>query len=208
MKNLEIIGFIGAALMVATLAMKTMIPLRVVGIAGSILQIAFAVSAGITPMLIQHGILLPLNAYRLYEQMRLVRKVRNASNKDLSMNCLMPFMTKRQVNAGQILFHKGDPAGEMFIVASGRLRLNKIAVDVLPGGVVGELGLLAPTSSAHKRSNVSKTPKSCGSVMIASSRFTSRIRALVSTCCVSQARAYFRISLSFTRLEHLNFASS
>ena len=56
----------------------------------------------------------------------------------------MPFMTKRQVNAGQILFHKGDPAGAMFIVASGRLRLNEIAVDVLPGGVVGELGLLAP----------------------------------------------------------------
>jgi len=32
----------------------------------------------------------------------------------------------------------------MFIVSSGRLRLSEIAVDVLPGGVVGELGLLAP----------------------------------------------------------------
>jgi CRP/FNR family transcriptional regulator, cyclic AMP receptor protein len=53
-------------------------------------------------------------------------------------------MTKRRVNAGQILFHKGDPAGEMFMVASGRLRLSEIAVDVLPGGVVGEMGLLAP----------------------------------------------------------------
>jgi CRP-like cAMP-binding protein len=30
------------------------------------------------------------------------------------------------------------------MVASGRLRLREIAVDVLPGGVVGELGLLAP----------------------------------------------------------------
>jgi hypothetical protein len=134
---LEIVGFIGAALAIATLAMKAMIPLRVVGIASSIFQIAFAASTGVTPMLIQHVILLPLNAYRLYEHMRLVRRVRNASNKDLSMNCLMPFMTKRQVNAGQILFQKGDPAGEMFTVASGRLRLNEIAV-------VGELGLLAP----------------------------------------------------------------
>jgi CRP/FNR family transcriptional regulator, cyclic AMP receptor protein len=144
MRYFEIIGFIGAALMVATLAMKAMIPLRVVGIASSIFQIAFAVSAGITPMLIQHGILLPLNAYRLHEQMRLVRRVRSASNGDLSMNCLLPFMTRRQVSAGQILFHKGDPAGEMFMVTSGRLRLGEIAVDVLPGGVVGELGLLAP----------------------------------------------------------------
>jgi CRP-like cAMP-binding protein len=57
---------------------------------------------------------------------------------------LIPFMTKRRVKAGQILFRKGQPANEMFIVTSGRLRLSEIAVDVLPGGVVGELGLLAP----------------------------------------------------------------
>ena len=37
--------------MVATLAMKAMIPLRVVGIASNIFQIAFALSVGITPML-------------------------------------------------------------------------------------------------------------------------------------------------------------
>jgi hypothetical protein len=40
--NIEIIGFIAAALMVVTLAMKTMIPLRAVFIIGSIFQIAFA----------------------------------------------------------------------------------------------------------------------------------------------------------------------
>jgi hypothetical protein len=45
---IEIIGVIGAALMVATLAMKSMIPLRILGIASSIFQISFAVSAGIT----------------------------------------------------------------------------------------------------------------------------------------------------------------
>jgi CRP/FNR family transcriptional regulator, cyclic AMP receptor protein len=144
MKNIEVIGFIGAGLMVVTLAMRTMIPLRMVGIASSIFQIVFAVSAGITPMLVQHGILLPMNAYRLYQQMRLLRKVRTASNQDLSMDWLMPYMTKRQVRAGQILFQKGQPADEMFIVTSGHLRLRESVVDVLPGSVVGELGLLAP----------------------------------------------------------------
>jgi CRP/FNR family transcriptional regulator, cyclic AMP receptor protein len=137
MKYFEIIGFIGAALMVTTLAMKAMIPLRVVGIASNIFQIAFALSVGITPMLIQHGILLPVNAYRLYEHLRLVRKVRNASNRDFSLNCLLPFMSKRQVNAGQVLFRKDDPAREMFMVASGRLRLREIAVDVLPAAWSG-----------------------------------------------------------------------
>jgi len=109
MRYFEIVGFIGAALMVATLAMKAMIPLRVVGIVSNVFQIAFALSVGITPMLIQHSILLPLNAYRLYEQLRLVRKIRGASNKDLSMNCLVPFMTKCRFNTGQTLFYKNDP---------------------------------------------------------------------------------------------------
>jgi CRP/FNR family cyclic AMP-dependent transcriptional regulator len=143
-ETIQIIGFVGAALMVATLAMRTMIPLRVAGIVSSIFQIVFALLAGITPMLIQHSILLPMNAYRLHEQMRLIRKVRKASNEDLSMDRLMPFLTERHVEAGQVLFRKGQPADEMFIVMSGRLRLSEIAADVLPGGVVGELGLLAP----------------------------------------------------------------
>jgi CRP/FNR family transcriptional regulator, cyclic AMP receptor protein len=144
MKFIEIIGFIGAGLMVTTLTMRTMVPLRAIAIASSVFQIIFAVLAGITPMLVQHGILLPINAYRLYEQMRLVRKVRVAGNEDLSMDWLMPFMTKRRVEAGQILFHKGQPAGEMFIVTSGQLWLKEIGMAVALDGVVGELGLLAP----------------------------------------------------------------
>jgi hypothetical protein len=37
------------------------------------------------------------------------------------------------------------------MVTSGRLRLIEIAVDVLPGGVVGELGLLTPNHYALMR---------------------------------------------------------
>jgi CRP/FNR family transcriptional regulator, cyclic AMP receptor protein len=146
MNHIELVGFLGAGLMVVTLAMRTMIPLRMVGIASNVVQIAFALLAGITPMLVQHVILLPMNGYRLLEQLRLVRKLRTASDGDLSMDWLIPYMSKRRVRAGEILFHKGDAADEMFIVATGRLRLNEIAVDVLPGAVVGELGLLAPNN--------------------------------------------------------------
>lgn len=140
----EILGFVGAGLMVVTLAMRTMVPLRVVGIVSSICQIGFALLAGILPMLIQHSILLPMNMYRLYEQMRLVRRLKAASASDLSMDWLVPFMTRRDVRAGEVLFKKGDQADEMFIVVGGKLRLHEIGVDVVPGGVVGELALLAP----------------------------------------------------------------
>src|SRR3954451_21215442 len=74
MNHIELIGFLGAGLMIVTLAMRTMIPLRMVGIASNVVQIAFAVLAGITPMLIQHAILLPMNVYRHAEQLRLVKK--------------------------------------------------------------------------------------------------------------------------------------
>ena len=50
-----------------------------------------------------------------YEQMRLVRKIRSANNNDFSMSCLVPFMTKRRLRGGQIVFRKNDPAGEMFM---------------------------------------------------------------------------------------------
>ena len=45
-------------------------------------------------MLIQHSVPLPTNAYRLYEQTMLVRRVRKASNEGLSMDWLMPYMTE------------------------------------------------------------------------------------------------------------------
>ena len=140
----EIIGFAGAALMVMTLAMRTMISLRVTGIVSSIVQIVFASLAGIWPMLIQHGILLPMNMYRLFEQIRLISRLKVASSGDLSMSWLMPYMHRRNVEAGHILFNKGDAADEMYIVVEGKLRLHEIGADVLPGAVVGELGLLAP----------------------------------------------------------------
>jgi hypothetical protein len=88
LRFIEILGFIGGGLTVVMLAMRTMIPLRVVGIASNIFQIAFGALAGVTPMLIQHGVLLPVNTYRLFEQMRLVKQVREASAVDLSMDWL------------------------------------------------------------------------------------------------------------------------
>jgi len=144
MPKVEIVGYIGAGLMVVTLAMRTMIPLRVVGIVSSAFQIAFALLAGITPMLIQHGILLPMNAWRLHQQLQLIRKLRVASTGDLSMEWLLPLMDKRAVKAGQTLFRKGDAADAMFVVGSGRLRLKESGLNVEPGAVVGELGLVSP----------------------------------------------------------------
>jgi CRP-like cAMP-binding protein len=98
------------------------------------------------PALILHIVLLPLNAVRLYQMVQLVEKVKLASRGDLSMSWLKPFMNKRQVNAGDVIFRTGDPASDMYYTVTGRYRLVEIETEVRPGEVIGELGLIAPDS--------------------------------------------------------------
>ena len=144
MQYIEYVGYAGAALMILTLAMKTMVPLRMVGIASNCCSIIYGFLAGIHPMFIQHSILLPLNIWRLYEMLKLIRQVKEASEGDHSMDWIKPLMSKHPVNAGEVLFNKGDEAEYMYFVVSGKLRLREMGRDILPGAIVGELGFLAP----------------------------------------------------------------
>jgi hypothetical protein len=70
----------GASLfIVATASTKTMVPLRILAIVTSCILIAFyAVTHAWVPMALQ-AIALPLNAYRLYQMIVLIRNVREAS---------------------------------------------------------------------------------------------------------------------------------
>lgn len=140
----ELLGYLAAACTLAACSMKTMIPLRIAGIASNCLFIIYGFFGSFYPPLFLHLILLPLNISRLYQMIRLVKKVREASRSDLSMDWLKPFMTKRRYRKGDVLFRKGDAAAEMFYTVTGRFRLNEAGIDVAPGQVFGELGLLAP----------------------------------------------------------------
>jgi hypothetical protein len=144
MTVIEGIGYTAAATGVAMIAMQTMIPLRLTGIAHNICSIVFGLLAGVYPTVIQHTILLPLNTLRLFEMMRLIKQVKAARAGDFSVEWLRPFMTRRQVHSGEILFRKGDDADHMYLVLDGHFHLVEINIDVVPGTVVGELGMLSP----------------------------------------------------------------
>jgi CRP/FNR family transcriptional regulator, cyclic AMP receptor protein len=137
-------GYLGALLVITTYSMRTMVPLRIAGLCSNIAMIAYGFFLPAYPVLILHLILFPLNLWRLREMLDLIREVTAAATGDLSMDWLKPFMDKRTLKAGQILFRRGDVADEMFFVISGRLRLRELGVDILPGNLVGELGMLAP----------------------------------------------------------------
>jgi len=144
MKSVELVGYLAAAITVATFWMRTMIPLRVAGIGSNLAWIAYGAFAGVYPPLVLHLLVLPLNAVRLRQMINLVRQVRAAHAGDPEMNWLKPFMAARHVQAGEVLFKEGDAADHLLYTVSGRFRLRESGIELAAGRVVGELALLAP----------------------------------------------------------------
>jgi CRP/FNR family transcriptional regulator, cyclic AMP receptor protein len=138
------IGYFAALLVFVSFWMKTMIPLRLLGIASNVVFIVYGYLGAVYPPLILHLVLLPLNAARLREMMRLTQQVEQASKSDLNMDWIKPFSSTRHVKAGAVLFRKGEIAEEMFFVVSGRYLLVESGSEVTQGRVIGELGMVAP----------------------------------------------------------------
>jgi CRP/FNR family transcriptional regulator, cyclic AMP receptor protein len=143
MKLGDFVGYAAAVLVFGTFWMKTMIPLRVLGLASNVLFIAYGYLAGAYPPLVLHMLLFPLNVMRLRQMFLLSRQVAQASAGDLNMDWVKPFTSSHTMNAGDVLFRKGEPADRMFFVVSGRCRLVETGVDIVPGAVVGEMALLS-----------------------------------------------------------------
>jgi CRP-like cAMP-binding protein len=144
----ELFGYLAAALVFWTFYMKTMVPLRLVGIFSNCAFITYGFLNGLYPVLILHAILLPLNGLRLREMQRLTQQVRETTRGEVNdMDWLKPFTSSRRVHAGEVLFRKGDVANDMFVVVSGRFRLKETGIELAPPHVVGELALLAPERS-------------------------------------------------------------
>jgi Cyclic nucleotide-binding domain len=139
-------SFFASIFVVATLSMRTMIPLRVFAILTNIVLIITAVPTHNYPTLILHTVLLPLNTYRLHQMLQLVRNVKKSVNSDLSMEWLKPFMTERQCKAGEVLFYKDEKAESMYYIVSGRYRLVESGIELPVGAIVGEFGMLSPSN--------------------------------------------------------------
>src|SRR5580698_2981986 len=143
MTHAELLGYAAAACVFVTFYMKTMVPLRTVGIVSNVLFIGYGYAVDAYPVLILHVVLLPLNVVRLRQMLTLIKQVEKATKEDLNMLWVKPFSSTRTVAAGEILFRRGDPAHEMFFVVSGRFRIREKYIDLAPGDVFGELGLLS-----------------------------------------------------------------
>jgi hypothetical protein len=140
----EFLGYLASVLVFITFYMKTMVALRCVAVASNIAFIAYGYYEGLLPILILHGLLLPTNLYRLSQIRKLVSESTRFRDTGFPLEPLIPFMSERKVQAGEVLFRKGDRAAGMYYIAKGRIRIPELDVYLGPGEILGEVGLFTP----------------------------------------------------------------
>jgi len=150
---MQIVAWMAAGLVFLSFFMKTIVPLRTLGIVSNVAFIGYAlmgISFGIfdkvLPILVLHVALLPLNAMRLRQVRNTIKSVKSMSGEHASLDALIPFMKHETVKQGQWLFRKGDLADRLFILKKGRIELTEFNKTLEPGAVFGEVGIFSESA--------------------------------------------------------------
>ena len=145
------IGMLGGVFYLASHYMKAMVPLRVLALVSNVLYLIYSplhtdyqiTHLIVMPTFLVNLILLPINAKRLLEIIRLTKQIEQATVESPVTEWLLPHMHLRKHKAGSVLFRKGDKADELMYVASGKLKLQGIDHFIGPGELIGEIGLFS-----------------------------------------------------------------
>jgi len=139
-------ALVGAIFFVATLLTQTMVPLRISNMVGCAFFSGYGLLGGDVKTFLLYLLMVPINAFRLRQMLRLVKTARSATQGDTSMEWLKPFMSERKYRKGDVLVKKGDLAKEMFLTVTGKFLVEEIGVELPPGRLMGELGFLTPNN--------------------------------------------------------------
>lgn len=120
---------------------KTMIRLRFASVIANALGVIGNLLGGNWAALVRHALILPIDIIRLREMRRLIASVKQASDTDLNTEWLKPFMHPRHIKAGEVLFRKGEPAREAFVLVEGEITLPEVNVVLKTGVLFGEMAL-------------------------------------------------------------------
>mgnify|MGYP001822500427 CR=1 FL=1 len=155
----EIIGFAASGLVFLTFCMQTLLPLRMVATFSNILFIIYAAFAGLAPILILHALLLPVNVWRLSQQLLLRRRIRQTFTQPTDIGKLLPFMTLEKFEPGAVIFDMQDPADRLYVVVEAEVAIDDMEKVVKKGELFGEIGLFSSqgqrTSTVHAVGRVS-----------------------------------------------------
>ena len=119
----EVIGYGGSAMTVASYSMRTIIPLRIAGILSSFFFIAYSLLINSWPMLLMELTIMPLNVIRLVQLLRLLKQVEGATGDEFDIHWLQPM--RRQVKSEQITgCGRSDAAGLSWSARSAAVRAS------------------------------------------------------------------------------------
>ena len=136
---------VAGLLVVISAFVRTMIPLRWLAVAGNFGFIVFGALHPQWLTLVVAAVLLPINVYRARQMMRLTRRVRAAeASGDSSVLWLRPYMKSRRLQAGEVVFRKGDLADQLYCLVDGQVELVEIGQRLEPGRIFGEIAFFAP----------------------------------------------------------------
>jgi CRP-like cAMP-binding protein len=70
--------------------------------------------------------------------------MRKAPSEDLSIQTLLPYMTRQKFAAGKALVRKGERADRLYYLVDGELEITDFKKVLHSGSLVGEIGVFAP----------------------------------------------------------------
>jgi len=158
---IEMLGYAASLLVFITFCMKTLLWLRIVAIASNLAFIGYAVGAQLYPILILHGVLLPMNIYRLWEHFTLIRRIQRATKGNPTVEALLPFMQSIEVEEGQVIFRKGQPADRLYYIQEGCVSIVEFGKALKAGEVFGEIGLFAEGAERTATIRAGRDAKLC-----------------------------------------------
>lgn len=136
---------LAAVLIVVSAFVKTIIPLRWLAVASNTGFIVYGLVHPALLILALHLTLLPINLWRVAEMHRLTRRVRRAAAPGSAVQVwLRPYMKRRRLHRGEVLFSRGDPADRLYFLTEGRLEVVEKGATIEAGRMFGEIAFFAP----------------------------------------------------------------
>lgn len=140
----EVVGVAAAAASLYAAHAKTIIPLRVAAIVANLLAMAYSFMHGTYPTFALNAALLPLNAWRLHQMLKLIRDIGAAIEHDMNVDWLLKYMRPKRYKAGDLMMERGEYATEAFYIVSGEVEIVEINQIRGAGTLLGEIGLFTP----------------------------------------------------------------
>lgn len=135
----DIIGYAASALVFLTFCMRTLLPLRLVAITSNLFFITYSIAAGLMPILALHLLLLPMNLWRIFEQLQTRKRMRAALMEEPNLTILLPFMTSANYADGAVIFRSGEAADRFYVLAEGTVVVEEFGRILQEGSIFGEI---------------------------------------------------------------------